>query len=228
GAASFMADFAVLRAAMVEGQIRTVEVNEPRVLEAFRQVPRERFVPARQRSLAYADEHLVLKPAEGGAPARSLIAPAVLARLIQAAEIAPAAIVLDVGAATGYAAAILSRLANSVVALEPDADLAGIATENLVALDVSNVAVLNAPLAAGFAEEGPYDAIVVEGAVDEVPAELLAQIKEGGRLVAMVGRGQAAAGTVYLRSGGEVSARSLFNAGAEPLPGFERSAGFVF
>jgi protein-L-isoaspartate(D-aspartate) O-methyltransferase len=223
-----MADFAALRAAMVDSQIRTVEVNEPRVLDAFRQVPRERFVPSRQRGLAYADEHLLLKPGEAGAPARYLVAPAVLARLIQAAEIAPTAIVLDLGAATGYGAAVLSRLANSVVALEPDAELAEVATENLVALDVGNVAVLNRALPAGFAEEGPYDAIVVEGAADEVPAELLAQLKEGGRLVAMVGRGQAAAGTVYLRSGGEVSARSIFNAGAETLPGFVRSAGFVF
>jgi protein-L-isoaspartate(D-aspartate) O-methyltransferase len=223
-----MADFAALRAAMVDSQIRTVEVNEPRVLAAFRETPRERFVPSRQRSLAYADERLLLKPGEGGALARYLIAPAVLARLVQAAEIAPTAIVLDIGAATGYGAAILARLANSVVALEPDPELAELATENLVALDIGNVAVLNMTLAAGFAAEGPYDAIVVEGAVDEVPAELLAQLKDGGRLVAMVGRGQAAAGTVHLRSGGEVSARSIFNAAAEPLPGFARRPGFVF
>ena len=163
-----------------------------------------------------------------GAPPRHLIAPAVLARLVQAAQIAPTAIVLDVGAGTGYGAAVLSRLANSVVALEPDAELAAAATENLVAADVSNVAVLAEPLAAGFPAEAPYDAIVVEGAVDAVPEALLRQLKDGGRLVAMVGRGQAAAGTVFLRSGDAFGARTLFNAGAEPLPGFERSAGFVF
>lgn len=223
-----MADFAALRDAMVDSQIRTVEVGAPRVLDAFRSVARERFVPGRQRSLAYSDEHLLIKPAGGGAPARYLMGPAVLARLVQAAEIAPNAVVLDLGAGVGYGAAILSRLANSVVALEPDPDLAALATENLVSADVSNVAVLTESLAGGFPDEAPYDAILIEGAVDEVPAALLEQLKDGGRLVAMVGRGQAASGTVYLRSDGAVSSRSLFNARAEILPGFERASRFVF
>lgn len=223
-----MVDFAALRATMVDSQIRTFEVNEPSVVEAFLDTPRERFVPARQRSLAYSDEDLLIKPAVGGERARYLLAPAVLARLVQAAEIGPSAVVLDVGAATGFGAAILSRLANSVVALEPDPELAAAATENLVAADVSNVAVLAEPLADGFPGEAPYDAIVVEGAIDEMPPKLLDQLKDGGRLVAMVGRGQAAAGMVYLRSGASFSARSLFNAGAETLPGFEQAPGFLF
>jgi protein-L-isoaspartate(D-aspartate) O-methyltransferase len=223
-----MADFASLRAAMVDRQIRTVEVNDPLVLEAFRAVPRERFVPPRQRSLAYADEDLLLKPADGSSPARYLVSPPVLARLVQAAEVTPTAIVLDIGAATGYGAAILSRLANSVVALEPDRELAATATQNLVELDVGNVAVLDSPLEAGFPEEGPYDVILIEGAVDEVPQSLLAQLKDGGRLVAMIGRGQAAAGTVYLCTGEAFSSRSVFNAGAEPLPGFRRPPTFTF
>ena len=223
-----MADFVALRDAMVDSQIRTVEVGEKRVLDAFRSVPRERFVPGRQRTLAYSDEHLLIKAAGPGAPARYLLGPAVLARLVQAAEIAPSAIVLDLGAGSGYGAAILSRLANSVVALEPDADLAALATENLESAEISNVAVLSEPLAGGFPDRAPYDAILIEGAVDEVPAALLEQLKDGGRLVAMVGRGQAAAGTVYLRSDGAVSSRTLFNARAETLPGFERANGFVF
>ncbi len=131
-------------------------------------------------------------------------------------------------AASGYSAAVLARLAGSVVALESDADLAAQASETLVELGIDNAAVVTGPLDAGYPSEGPYDVIVVGGAVEVVPEALLDQLKDGGRLVAVVGYGRAASATLFTRSGDDIGSRVAFDADVRPLPGFRKPKAFVF
>lgn len=223
-----MEDFAAARTKMVDSQLRTEGVTDHAILDAMGDIPRERFVPARLRPLAYIDEDLSVKDASADTPARYLMEPAPLARLIQLAEIEAEDIVLDIGCATGYSTAVLARLGNSVVAVEDDAELASQASENLVDLGVANAAVVTAPLVAGYPSEGPYDVIFVGGAVEFVPATLFEQLKDDGRLVAVVGYGRAALANVFTRTDKEIGSRSAFNAHLRPLPGFARPKTFVF
>lgn len=223
-----MTDFADQRVKMVDSQLRTEAVTDYDILDAMGAVPREAFVPVRYRDLAYIDDDLPLNDAAEGKDARFLMRPAAFARLIQAAEIDKTDIVLDTGCATGYSAAVLARLADSVVALESDSALAAAASALLGELGVGNAAVVTGPLHDGYPSEGPYDVIVVEGAVEAVPEALFAQLKEGGRLVAVVGRGRAASAMVYTRSEGDFGGRPAFDAFVPTLPGFARPKAFVF
>lgn len=224
-----MPDYAVQRRTMVDRQVRTFDVVDHRVIMAMEAVPREPFLPVSQRPFAYSDAEVVVKPPlPGRDPGRELMTPAAFARLLQLATIRPDEIVLDVGCATGYSAAVLARLANSVVALEADADLAAAAMTTLIDLGVDNAAVVTHPLHEGYPSEAPYDVIVLEGAVEEVPDALLRQLKDGGRLVAIVGHGLAASGRLFTRTGDEFGDRAAFNAPAPPLPGFQRRPAFAF
>lgn len=223
-----MSDFAKLRKAMVDGQVRVTDVTDHGLLAALGAVQRERFVPARLRSLAYLDEDLAVKEAGDGEPARYLMEPSPFARLVQACDIGPDDVVLDIGCATGYSAAVMARLASSVVAVECDAELAAQAAETLALLEVDNVAVITGALQAGYADEAPYDVIVLEGAVEEVPAGLFDQLKDGGRLAAVVGQGRTRQAIIYVKVGGEIGERVVFDASVRPLPGFERPKTFVF
>jgi protein-L-isoaspartate(D-aspartate) O-methyltransferase len=180
------------------------------------------------RPLAYIDEDLLVKEAGAGAPARYLARPAPFARIIQLAEIAASEIILEIGCSTGYSTAVLARLADSVVAVESDADLASRASEKLVELGVANAAVVTGPLAEGYPSEGPYDVIFVDGAIEIIPDSLLAQLRDGGRLVGVVGHGRAAWATVFTRTGEEIGRRPAFNAHLPPLPGFAKPKAFVF
>ena len=223
-----MIDFAELRRGMVDGQVRTNDVTDHRIIAAMLEIPRERFVPASLKSLAYIDDDLQIRAAGSGAVPRFLLEPMILARLVQLADIEAGEHVLDVGAGTGYSSALLSRLAQQVVALEEDPDLAAAATSTLADLGVDNVAVMQGPLAAGWASEAPYDCILLNGAVDEVPAALFAQLKEGGRLIAVVGGGGAGRAGVFTKVAGQPSERIAFNAAVPALPGFEAPQRFVF
>jgi protein-L-isoaspartate(D-aspartate) O-methyltransferase len=223
-----MVDFATARETMVDRQIRTADVTDRRVLAAFGEVPRESFVPVGLRSLAYSDGALPLRVESWGEKQRHLLEPAVLAKLLQLAEIGETDIILDVGCATGYSSAVLSRLGNSVVAIESDAELAAQATETLIDLGIGNVAVVDGNLEAGYPAEAPYDVIVLGGSVDFVPTALADQLRDGGRLVAIVGRGQSATATLFRRSGTDVASWPAFNAPAFPLPGFVRARTFAF
>jgi protein-L-isoaspartate(D-aspartate) O-methyltransferase len=222
------ADFSLQRLKMVEGQLRTTDVSEPRLLKAMAEVPREEFVPSRRRSLAYIDEDLEVAPAREDSPARFLMEPSPFARLVQLARIRPGDFVLDVGCATGYSSAVLSRLAGSVIALERDPELAAEAGETLARLDCDNVAVMEGSLADGCPDQGPFDVIIVGGAVDFVPDALTAQLKDGGRLVAVIGQGNAGKATLFVSEGGRISSRPAFNAAVKPLPEFQREPSFEF
>jgi protein-L-isoaspartate(D-aspartate) O-methyltransferase len=152
----------------------------------------------------------------------------VLAKLIQALDIKSIDHVLDVGAATGYGAALLSRLAGSVVALEQDPALAAAAKNILAELKVGNVAVALGPLAEGATGPQPFDAILIEGAIERVPDALKSQLKDGGRLAAVVGSGTLGRARLFTRVGEDFSVRPLFDAGISPLPGFAAPRAFVF
>ncbi len=222
-----MVDFATARTTMVDCQVRTVDVTDYDVLDAFAAVPREAFVPEALKPLAYIDEDLLVSAP--GAPARYMMEPGPLARLVQLADILPGETVLDLGPATGYSSAILARLAARVTAVEPDAALAETARTTLAGLGVGNVTVVTGPLAAGHAAGAPYDVIIVEGAVEFIPEALEKQLAEGGRIVAVVGaNGLAAKATVFTRSGGVVSGRPVFNTHVRMLPEFVRPRAFVF
>jgi protein-L-isoaspartate(D-aspartate) O-methyltransferase len=216
-------DYATARLNMVESQVRTNKVTDSKVIDALLAVPRERFVPEKLRGVAYVDEDLPL----GGA--RYLLEPMVLARLLQAAQIKPSHRVLDVGAATGYATAILARLAASVVGLEQEPRLADEARRNLHELMVNNATVVAGDLAAGNPKSAPYDLILVNGAIAGVPPALKAQLAEGGRLATVIkagaGMGQA---TLFTRVGDTLSGRVIFDASTPLLPGFVPQESFVF
>ncbi len=217
-----MIDFAAARKQMVDAQLLPNKVTNARLVDAMGTVPREAFVPQALRGVAYADQDLPV------APGRHVIDPMVFARLLQEAGVRATDAVLDVGCATGYSAAVLARLAGVVVAVEEDAHLAIEATENLSRAGADNAAVITGPLFDGYPAQSPYDLIVLEGSVPEVPTQLLDQLAEGGRLVAVIsGRGIGKA-TLFTRTGGIVGQRQLFDAGLPPLPGFAREAGFVF
>lgn len=214
-------NYAVARQHMVESQIRTNKVTDERLIETIRALPRELFVPEALRPRSYIDDDVEL------APGRYLMEPMVTARLIQAAEVKSTDMALVVGAASGYAAALLARLANTVVALESDPALAQRASAAFSELGIDNAAVVEGPLAAGCGKHAPYDVIYLDGAVEDLPQGLVDQLGEDGRMVGvMIERGIGRA-MLWLKSGGAVSRRVLFDANVTPLPGFEAPARFV-
>jgi protein-L-isoaspartate(D-aspartate) O-methyltransferase len=215
-------DFSSLRTKMVDGQLRTTDVTSLPILDAMLAVPREDFVPAAKRSLAYIDEDIEV------APARWLMEPSPFARLLQLAGIRQGDFVLDVGAATGYSSAVLSKLAGAVVALESDPALARDAQSRLSLLGCDTVAVVEGPLENGYASQAPYDVIFLEGAVERIPPALFDQLRDGGRLVAVEGYGNTGVARLHLKQGDTVSARRGFNAAVKPLPGFHRVPAFHF
>jgi protein-L-isoaspartate(D-aspartate) O-methyltransferase len=213
-----MTDFAAARANMVDGQVRTNNVTDLRVVAAMREVPRERFLPPANAGVAYLDIDTPL------AGTRRLIKPMVLARLLQAAYLKPGDRVLDVASATGYGAAVLGRIVGQVMALEPDTTLVQVGKASLPA----NVTVVSGPLNAGWPQGAPYDAIVVEGATEIVPHDLCQQLKDGGRLVCVLGAGPGAKAMLYQRSGNDIGDRPVFDAAAALLPGFAKTPVFAF
>ena len=222
------ADFSQYRQKMVDGQLRTTDVTSAAVLSAMGSVPREAFVDARRRELSYIDEDIEIVAPNGNAGGRYIMEPSPFAKLVQLADIRPSDVVLDVGCGTGYSAAVLSRLASSVIAVESDAALADRATGILGSLGYDNAVVVNGALQAGYAAEGPYDVIVLEGAVGDMHPALFAQLRDGGRLVAVEGYGNAGVARLYVKADGIVTGRRAFNAAVKPLPGFEKAAAFVF
>jgi protein-L-isoaspartate(D-aspartate) O-methyltransferase len=218
-----MADTATQRANMVEGQVRTNDVTDPRIYGALREVPRERFVPTAKRALAYAD--VPVEIAQG----RYLLDPRTFGKLLQLAGLRASDRVLDVACGTGYSTVVLARIARSVIGLEQDADLVRIASDLIPQNGATNATVVQGGLTEGAKASGPFDVIVIEGAVEAVPDQLLAQLAEGGRLVAIVtvpgGQGRA---QLFVREKGGVGSRFDFDATVPALAGFKKVVGFVF
>jgi protein-L-isoaspartate(D-aspartate) O-methyltransferase len=221
-----MSGFATARQKMVDGQVRTNDVTDARILEAMLAIPRELFVPESRRALAYLDQDLDVS--EGGAAKRYMIKPVVIAKLLQAAEIAPTNKVLVVGCASGYAAALASRLATKVTATESDSAQVGRGNKILNQLGFANVALKEGSAAEGDPADAPYDVIVLNGATEIVPDRLFAQLAEGGRLVGIFAASKPARATIVTKSHGDLGHRALFDATAPVLPGMERVPSFVF
>lgn len=219
-----MTDFALARRNMVEGQLRPNRVNDAGLLAALGELPRERFLPEGLRSVAYADDDV---PLGNG---RFMMEPMVHARLIQVLQPQNGDKALVVAAGLGYGAAILARLTKSVVAVETDATLAATATKTLQELGVSGVELVTGPAEQGASTSAPYDIVLIEGAVPEVPQAIADQLAEGGRLATVIADPSGALGVAHLfvKQGGIMSGRPLFDAGTPLLPGFARPARFTF
>jgi protein-L-isoaspartate(D-aspartate) O-methyltransferase len=221
-----MSGFATARQKMVDGQVRTNDVTDRRILDAMLTIPREAFVPASRQALAYLD--LDLDVAEGGSAKRFLIKPVLTAKLLQAAEIGEADRVLVVGCATGYLVALAARLATQVTATESDSALAAKAKGTLSTLGFANVPCKAAACAEGDTAAAPYDVIILNGATEVTPNALLEQLREGGRLVGVSAETTPQRAVMLTRSHGEFGHRALFDAAAPVLPGLERAPAFVF
>ena len=219
-----MADFALLRKNMVESQVRTSDVTDRRLLRAMLDVPREIFVPDAMKPLAYSGEALPLAP---GLYARALPAPMTVAKLIQLAAIEPTDKVLEIGCATGYCTALLAHLAANVTALDCDAGLTAAAKTNVAALGLTNDDIETGPLDAGWPAGAPYDVIMVSGAIPDVPGGWREQLREGGRLVAVIADGPVARAMLFERTGKGWGRRFGFDTVAPMLPGFARKPAFA-
>jgi protein-L-isoaspartate(D-aspartate) O-methyltransferase len=220
-----MSDFETARRNMVDGQLRPTKVTDIRILDAMGTLPREMFVDKSRQGIAYVDEDIEI------APGRHMMEPVVLARLVQALDIGSTDSVLVIGAGTGYDAAVIGTLAGPVVAIESDPQLVETASMLINHLGIDNVAVVEAPLADGYAAQAPYDLVFVGGSVPEVPARIADQVAPGGRIVAVLGgaeNGILGRACVMTKVEKSLSGRPIFDAGTQPLPGFEAAAEFVF
>lgn len=223
----------ILRRTMVDCQIRTFDVTDHRVLARMLEVPREQFLPPDLAAFAYSDLTLELKPSGPGGERRSLLPPLVLARLIQEAGVPADGSVLDVAPGTGYSSAVLAGLAGRVVALESDRSLCETMRANLDAAGLSEVRTICGPLAAGAPDEAPFDIIFVNGTVENNLDQLFAQLKEGGRLLALKHlpgdlTGRAGKAVRYEKVAGAKGYRVLFDAAAPVLEAFRQKEQFRF
>lgn len=217
-----MADFATRRKFMVDTQIRTADVTRFPIITAMLSVPREDFVPAARAEAAYVGENVPL------APGRVVLEPRTLAKMLDALEFTGDELVLDIGCGLGYSAAVMSRMAATVVALEEDPDLLAEAPQVLADCGADNVVLEQGALADGAAALGPYDVIVLQGAAEQVPEAILAQLKEGGRIICPFMEGHLGVVRIGRNLSGRVNWRYAFNASAPVLPGFERARSFAF
>ncbi|MGR3661333.1 MAG: protein-L-isoaspartate O-methyltransferase family protein [Paracoccaceae bacterium] len=215
-----MADFQARRTMMVDTQVRPSDVTKFPVIEAMSSVPKEAYVPASLREVAYVGENIDL--GEG----RIVLEPRTMGKMLDILDIQPDELVLDLGCGLGYSSAVVARLAEAVVAVESGSERAVEAQEILAANDVDNVAVIAGPLAQGAAKHGPYDAVTIQGGVEDIPDTLIAQVKDGGRIAAIFLDGALGVCRIGYKSDGEMTWRPAFNAGAPLLRGFEKEKFF--
>jgi protein-L-isoaspartate(D-aspartate) O-methyltransferase len=217
-----MTDYAQARRNMVDNQLRTNRIEEPRLLAAMGEIPRELFCPPSLRGCAYGDEDIDL------GDGRHLIEPLALAKLVQAAAPRPADVALVLGCDTGYGAAVLARLVDTVFLLVPPR-LDGEAIERRLAeIECNNVVLQPGEPRHGLPAQAPFDVILLGGAVHEVPRALLDQLAEGGRLAAVVQEGRAGKVTLCRKVGGAVGRLTPFDAAIPPLPELQPEPAFVF
>ena len=205
---------------MVDTQVRPSDVTKFPIIDAMLSVRRENYVPQRLRGVAYVGENLDL-----GA-GRVLLEPRTLAKMLDALEFQGDELVLDIACGLGYSSAVIARMAGTVIAVEDDADRVAEAESALAAQDVDNVVVVETPLHEGAAKPGPYDVIVIQGAVETIPAALTDQLKDGGRIAAIFAEGSLGVVRIGYKIDGAVTWRMAFNAAAPVLDGFEKSPAF--
>ena len=215
-------DFAQARDQMVESQVRPNDVTDHRILHAMRTLPRERFVSAPKRALAYGDLELEV------APGRVLMRPRDLSKLVHALDARGHERGLEIAGATGYGAAVLAACCKEVVALDPDPDLSFAARAALESAGVANVATVSTAVADGWSDSAPYDVILLNGAAEIVPDSWLEQLAPGGRLAVIVRQGAAGAARIYTKSGDVIAYRTAFDAAPPLAPGLARPASFAF
>lgn len=215
-------DIARARDFMVESQVRTADVTDTRILAAMRRLPRERFAPANKRALAYADLEVDV------APGRCLMRPRDLAKLVQALSPQPHERALEIAGATGYGAAVLAACCKDVISLDPDPNLSFAARAALESAGVTNAKTVSTAAADGWADEAPYDVILLNGAAEVVPEAWLKQLAPGGRLGAIVRQGPAGTARIYARSGDAVAYRAAFDASPPVAPGLHAEPSFRF
>lgn len=217
-----MTDFSKRRTMMVDTQVRPSDVTKFPIIDAMLNVARENFVPTAQREAAYVGENLDL------GDQRVLLEPRSLAKMLDMLAIDGDELVLDLGCAFGYSTAVIARMAQAVVAVEQDEDMAREALDALMGAGADNAVVHTGPLVDGAPQHGPYDVIIIQGGVGHVPDALTDQLKEGGRIAALFMDG--ALGEVRLgrKRAGQISWRLGFNASAPILPGFEKEISFTF
>lgn len=216
-----MADYATRRTMMVDTQVRPSDVTKFPIIEAMLNVPRELYVPADKREAAYVGENVEL------GTNRVVLEPRTLAKFLDALDIQPDDVILDLGCGLGYSTAILARMAEFVVGVEADADDVQEAQQILSEQGVDNAAVVEGPLTEGAAKSGPYDVIILQGAVEELPDTILAQLKEGGRIACLFAEGALGVARIGYNIDGAITWRYSFNAGAPVLPGFEKTNTFA-
>lgn len=217
-----MPDFTARRTMMVDTQVRPSDVTKFPIIEAMLAVPREVFVPDAKREAAYMGENMAL------GDGNYLLEPRTLAKMLDALDIQGDELVLDIGSGFGYSAAVIAQMAEAVVAVDSDEQRAGEAQSLLSDSGADNVIMHVGPLVDGAAEHGPYDVITVQGGVEDVPAALLDQLKDGGRIACLFMEGALGAMRVGYKIDGQINWRFTFNAGAPVLAGFEKVASFAF
>ena len=212
-----MDNFYLARANMVKGQVMPNKIVDRRIIDIMLEVPRHLFVPDNFKSIAYSDELIVLNDS------RCLIPPMDFAQLVQSLEIKSDDVVLVVACGRGYSSTVVSHLCKKVVAIESDSDLATKANYMIKKLDIGNVIVLNGRLSQGHADGAPYDAIFCNGALSGIPHDLLSQLAEGGRLVAVINDGTGGKATLFVKNDGIISKHYLFDANLPILNDFNEA-----
>lgn len=223
-----MSDFEKARRQMVDCQIRPNDITDHDVIAAFGAVPREMFVPQTKKAIAYIDSDIMLEAGAGGGPDRFLMQVMPFAKMVQAADIRPEDFVLCIGCGSGYGAAVVAKLASSVIAIDESATLVERASGIVNEMGIDNLAVMKGNPEKGCSGEAPFDIIVIEGGVDDLPEALFAQLRDNGRLVAAVGNGPSAQLCVYRKQGDHVSVTKIGNVCVPHLPGFKQEEAFVF
>ncbi len=216
-----MSDYAKRRRMMVDTQVRPADVTKFPIIDAMLTVPREAFVPRDRMEAAYMSENIAI----GGS--RVILEPRTFAKMLDALALGNDDLVLDLGAGLGYSSAVIAHIAEAVVAVEDDEARLSEAESLLAEHHADNVILHGGALSEGAPEHGPYDAILIEGAVEEVPEAIIGQLKEGGRMACLFMEGTLGVVRIGYKLDGGMSWRFSFNASAPVIPGFEKARAFA-